>query len=280
MKQIPVSAAIARQSRSNFYSSFLFLPIKQRRAMTVLYALSRLIDDSVDEERDRTRAKEEIAQWRERVRNIYQGKNHFAHPILAEVKEVVSEFGLREKYLLDLITGMELDLEKKEYQNFHELEKYCYYAAGTIGLLCNQIFGFHDSRAERYAILLGTAFQLTNIIRDVGIDAEKGRIYLPQEDLREFHYSKQDLLAKKMGNNFQNLMEFQAKRAVDYFERAKECLSPQERRRLVAAHVMSQVYFRLLQRIRQQKFPVFEKKVSVPKWELLKILASTKLRYR
>ena len=244
--------------------------------MTVLYALSRLIDDAVDEESDRVRAKDQISQWRKRVRDIYQGKNHSTHPILAEVKKVVSEFGLREQYLLDLITGMELDLEKKEYENFQDLEKYCYYAAGTVGLLCNQIFGFQESRAERYAILLGTAFQLTNIIRDVGIDAERGRIYLPQEELRQFHYSKQELLEKRTGKDFQRLMEFQADRAADYFERANACLTLQERKKLIAARVMSEVYFKLLQRLRRQKFPVFTKKVSVPKWELLKILVLAK----
>lgn len=272
MSTYPISEAIAKRSGSNFLSSFFFLPKSQREAMMVLYALSRTLDDVVDEEQESSKARAQLELWRQWIQGLYRGDVGDGHPILVEFHAVVLQFGLKEKYVLDLIAGMEMDLEKHDYQTFQELETYCYHVAGTVGLLCNQIFGFQDERTERYALLLGTALQLTNILRDVGSDAQRGRVYLPVEDMRTFHYTKQELLAGHRSESFLRLMEFEAARADDYFQRANQCLSLSEREQLAAANIMSQVYYGLLQKLRRQQFPVFGNKVGLSKWGKVKIL--------
>lgn len=274
----PASQDIAKRSGSSFYSSFFFLPRKQRQAMMVLYALSRLLDDVVDGTGDLQKAHVELNRWRQWIEELYRGVQTNHPPVLVEYGDVVRQFGLKKEYLLDLLSGMEMDLEKRDYQTFGELEKYCYHAAGTVGLLCNQIFGFNDPRAYRYAVLLGTAFQLTNILRDVGADRLRGRIYLPQEDRDRFGYTREDLMAGRRGGGFLPLMRFEAARAENYFQKASSCLTLDERGRLAAATVMARSYYRLLQTLKKRDFPVFEGKVSLSRWNKIKILVSTYLQ--
>ncbi len=276
MSSFPVSAALTKKSGSNFLAAFLFLDPRQKEAMQVLYALSRVLDDLVDEAQDPQQAAIAIGVWRQKIHDLYGGAET-SEAILQEYQVVARSFGLRQEYLLDLVAGMEMDLVKHRYGNFVELEKYCYHVAGTVGLLCNQIFGFDHERARAYAIALGTAFQLTNIIRDVGVDAAKGRIYLPQDELRQFAYSEEELMSARGGGNFIRLMEFQAERAEGYFARARDLLTVAEHKKLVTTTVMTKVYHQLLRKIRRQQYPVLQGKVSLSRWEKIKILSSTYL---
>lgn len=262
------SQKIARASGSNFYYSFFFLPREKREGIMAVYAFSRLVDDAVDEASSEEVAQAEIDLWRRRLQACYQGlllasNDPLYHPLLPELQETIRRFEISSLYFEDLLKGVEMDLIRKRYATFQELELYCYHVAGTIGLLCNQLFGLKEERAQKYAIVLGTAFQLTNIIRDVGSDAELGRIYLPQEDLRRFDISEEDIFRKRRSPQFKDLMNFEAGRAEEYFQRAFQILPANERRRLIPAEIMTAVYYRILQKLKKEDFPVFERKVSL-----------------
>lgn len=281
MKNYPFSALIARQSGSNFYSSFFFLSREKRNAILAIYAFSRLVDDAVDEAPDAVRAREEIEAWRRRFdlcRNGLSPQSEFFHPVLPELTDAIRRFEIPKEFFLDLLAGVEMDLAPKRFENFPELEKYCYHVAGTIGLLCNHVFGYpHDAVAKEYAILLGTAFQLTNILRDIGSDARRGRIYLPQEDLARFGISESQILEGRTSQSFENLMDFEAARAEDYFERATARLPYERRKRLIPAEIMAMVYHQILKRLRDERYPVFEKKIALSKFEKVRLLAKTLL---
>ncbi len=262
------SAKIARESGSNFYWSFFFLPRAKKDAIFVIYAFSRLVDDAVDDAADEETARKEIALWRRRLAACYGEGNvsdpALDHPVLSELKGTVERFSIPRAYFDDLVTGMEMDLEKKRYETFGELETYCYHVASTIGLLCNHLFGYpNDEAALRYAVLLGKAFQLTNIIRDVGKDAKLGRVYLPHEELDRFGVPEKDILEGRTSEPFRRLMDFEAERASDYFEKAFAALPREKRKRIVPAEMMASFYRCLLQKTRAERYPVFEKKVSL-----------------
>jgi len=275
MKNFSYSHEVARRSESNFYWSFYFLPPQKRRGILTIYAFSRLVDDAVDEAPNEETARQEIADWRKRLDLCFDKKDILSlskdHPILPELAETVRRFEIPKTYLLDLLTGVEMDLEKKRYATFAELEKYCYHVAGTIGLLCNRLFGISDERGKEYAILLGTAFQLTNILRDVGSDARRGRIYLPQEELKKFGLSDSDLLKAKASPAFFDLMKFQATRAEDFYAQAFQVLPQKLRQRIIPSEMMTGFYRSILKKLRQENFPVFEKKVSLTGREKLGI---------
>jgi phytoene synthase len=272
------SREIARRSGSNFYLSFFFLPRERRNGISAVYAFSRLVDDAVDEAKEEAQAREEIRLWRRRLHLCYNGAEAFDHPILPELKDAIGRFRIPKNYFLDLLTGVEMDLAKRRYETFRELETYCYHVAGTIGLLCNAVFGLDEERARRYAVLLGTAFQLTNILRDVGSDLERGRLYLPREELREFGVAESDLIERKVSPRFLQLMRFQAERAEGYFQKAFKTLPADERKKLLPAEIMAAVYRRLLEKLRRENFPVFEKKVSLSKPEKLWLVLKTAVR--
>lgn len=275
MNDYSYSRRIARESRSNFYLSFFFLPKEKRNGILAVYAFSRLVDDAVDEAPDERAAQDEVRLWRRRLHLCFNGSSEKApepplsHPLLEELRDTIQRFQMPKKYFLDLLTGVEMDLTKKRYESFEELENYCYHVAGTIGLLCNRLFGLEEERAERYAVLLGTAFQLTNIIRDVGIDLKRGRLYLPRDELARFGVAESDLLERKISENFFELMRFQAGRAEDYFQKAFQALPEEKRRKLLPAEIMTAVYRRILKRLQEENFPVFQKKVSLSKSEKL-----------
>lgn len=278
--QFAYSSRIARNSGSNFYWSFFFLPKAKRNAILTVYAVSRLVDDAVDEATSETSAREEIALWRKRLAACYGegnlGDPAFDHPVLPELKDTVRDFQIPRAYFDDLITGMEMDLVKKRYATFAELETYCYHVAGTIGLLCNHLFGYrNDEGALRYAVLLGKAFQLTNIIRDVGKDAKIGRIYLPVEELKKFGVEEGEILEGRATDAFYRLMNFQADRAADYFQKAFEELSEEKRKKIVPAQMMAAFYQSILRKTRKENFPTFEKKVSLSGLEKITLAAKT-----
>lgn len=283
MKDVPDSALysskIARASGSNFYWSFFFLPRAKRNAIFTVYAFSRLVDDAVDEAASESQARAEIALWRRRLASCYGDgleDPQIRHPLLPELSETIESFSIPRSYFEDLLTGMEMDLTKTRYETIGELETYCYHVAGTIGLLCNHLFGFReDGAAREYAVLLGRAFQLTNIIRDVGRDARLGRIYLPREEMTRFGVEERDVLAGRSSPAFQRLMDFEADRAAECFARAFAALPKGKRKKILPAEMMAAFYQAILQKTRRENFPVFQKKVSLSPLKKLALAAKT-----
>src|SRR3954451_8853599 len=205
----------AAQSGSSFYYSFLFLPAERRRAITALYAFCREVDDVVDEGMEPQVAAAKLAWWRNEVHNLFTGKPQ--HPVTRALEPFREKFGLSEARLNEIIDGMEMDLRQSRYLDWKGLEAYCYRVAGVVGLLAAGIFGYRDERTLDYAQNLGIAFQLTNIIRDVGEDARRDRIYLPADELARFNVPAADLMQARATDNFRQLMEFQTDRALEYY---------------------------------------------------------------
>lgn len=285
MGRYPYSREVARRSGSNFYYSFFFLPREKRNALISVYAFSRLVDDSVDEAAGNDEARGGIGLWRKRLSLCFNGSREvpegsdLSHPLLPELSETIRRFGIPEKYFLDLLAGVEMDLARNRYEIFPELEIYCYHVAGAVGLVCNHLFGLQeDERARRYAVLLGTAFQLTNILRDVGSDAKRGRIYLPREELSRFGVAESDLLEGKVSPPFFEMMRFQAGRARDYFEKARQALPSKIRKKIVPAEIMAAFYEEILRKLIRERFPVYSRKVSLSRVEKARLVLRTVLR--
>lgn len=280
----PYSRSIAQKSSSNFYYSFFFLPKEKREGIFAVYAFSRLVDDAVDEALDGETAKRQIALWRKRLEICYgeaKVSSETSHPILKELEEVVVRFLIPKKLFDDLLTGVEMDVAKKSYATFQELETYCYHVAGTIGLMCNCLFGKgpEDAPSRQYALLLGTAFQLTNIIRDVGEDAKKGRVYLPADEMARFGVMPEDILAGREKPTFFDLMRYQCGRAEDYFQKAEAVLSEKDRRGLLPAAIMGAYYHKILHRIREENFPVMRRKIGLSKPYKAFLMGKTLLKH-
>ena len=208
----------AASSGSSFYYSFLFLPPNRRRAIMAFYAFCREVDDVVDECSDPQLAATKLAWWREELDRLYAGQPQ--HPVTQALKTVLMEFNLPQEQLLEIIDGMAMDLSQTRYLDFKGLQLYCYRVASVVGLLAAEIFGYQDRQTLKYAHDLGLAFQLTNIIRDVGEDARRGRIYLPIEDLQRFEVPAKDLLEARYSEQFRALMAFQAERAEKFYDQA------------------------------------------------------------
>jgi phytoene synthase len=238
----------AAQSGSSFYYSFLFLPEERRRAITALYAFCREVDDVVDECTDPGVARMKLAWWRQEVANAYAGRAQ--HPVARALAEFTERFDLRQERLQEIIDGMEMDLDHNRYPDFATLRRYCHRVAGVVGLLSAEIFGYQDPRTLDYAADLGIALQLTNIIRDVGEDARRGRIYLPLDELERHEVRAADILAARENENFRRLMEFQIERAQDFYRRALAVLPAIDRRAQRAGLVMAAIYRTLLDEIR------------------------------
>jgi len=261
---------------SNFALSFLFLPRPQREAIERVYAFCRALDDVSDSALSPDEKKRRLDFWREELGRCYDGRG--IHPIILPLQQTVKEFRLTRTYFEELIQGVEMDLTTSRYANFVHLSQYCYRVAGTVGLICIEIFGCPDDRD--YAVALGIAFQITNIIRDVKDDAQRGRIYLPQEDLRRFGYTEAELLSSTYNERFVELMRFEAERAVDYFRRAADLLKPEHRRQLIASEIMAAIYSALLRRIEAVRYNVFERRVRLSKPRKLALAAKTALMNR
>jgi phytoene synthase len=262
------AAPTGQEKNSNFYLGFLLLPKHRREALTAVYAFCRRVDDIVDDgglsEED---AREKLSDWRSEIDALYAGRP--ADPIAKRLAPFVSEFDLPKEAFVGLIDGMEMDLDKKRYETLDDLESYLFGAAGTVGLLCVKVFGCRftpDDVLRDYAVTMGNAMQLTNILRDVGADLEMGRIYLPMRDIRETGYSLEDLLSRRHNAAFKRLMGLEWARAKDYFKRARGLLDPRDRRAMLPAEVMAAVYEDVLDRIRDEEYRVFFQKIRVPGW--------------
>ena len=251
----------AAASGSSFYYSFLFLPPERRRAITALYAFCREVDDVVDEGMDAQLAATKLAWWRAEVANLFAGNAQ--HPVTRALEPYGQNFGLSAERMNQIIDGMEMDLCQSRYLDWPGLEAYCYRVAGVVGLLAAGIFGYRDPRTLDYAKDLGIAFQLTNIIRDVGEDARKNRVYLPMEDLKRFGVPAADLLQARESSAFRSLMAFEAERARSYYQRALAALPAADRRAQRPGLIMAAIYRGLLDEIERDGFRVLSRRTSL-----------------
>jgi 15-cis-phytoene synthase len=258
------AATITRQSKSNLALAFISLGRERKRDMTVFYAFCRVIDDIADSaEFNAVEKRVRLAKWRQMLRAASPDE-----PLLArDMRRLIDKYLLPREMLEEIIAGVEMDLSILRYPTFEELQVYCYRVAGAVGLISIEIFGYRDPCCKQYAIDLGLALQLTNIIRDVGKDLQNGRIYLPQEDLARFHYSETELVQRQYNERFVHLMQFEARRARQFFARATEVLPAEDRRAMAPAEIMGSVYRGLLRRIELDKFRVFEKEYRLSKVE-------------
>lgn len=239
----------AAASGSSFYYSFLFLPGAKREAITALYAFCREVDDVVDECHEPELARTKLAWWRSEIASLYAGSPQ--HPVTKALAGAIHQYGLSEEHFLEIIDGMEMDLDQNRYQNFKELQLYCYRVASVVGLLSASIFGYRNRATLKYAHDLGMAFQLTNIIRDVGEDARRGRIYLPLDELVKFGVTENDLLRGHETGNVKKLLEFQIERAESYYQRAMSELPAEDRKSQLTGLIMARIYRALLQEIQR-----------------------------
>ena len=252
----------AADSGSSFYYSFLFLPPNRRRAITALYAFCREVDDVVDECQDAQIAATKLAWWRGELTRLYAGQPE--HPVTQALLPVLGEFNLPQEHLIEIIDGMEMDLQQTRYLDFKALSLYCYRVASVVGLLAAEIFGTQDRQTQKYAHDLGMAFQLTNIIRDVGEDARRGRVYLPVDELKRFDVSIADILNARQSDNFRRLMEFQIERAEHYYAQAMSQLPAIDRKAQRPGLVMAAIYRTLLDEIKRDGCQVLTQRTSLP----------------
>jgi phytoene synthase len=251
----------AAASGSSFYYSFLFLPPERRRAITALYAFCREIDDVVDECSDPQLAAATLAWWRAEVANLFASKPQ--HPVTKALGVFKEQFSIDAKRLNEIIDGMEMDLTQTRYLDWAGLQTYCYRVASVVGLLAAGIFGYRDARTLEYARELGIAFQLTNIIRDVGEDARKNRIYLPMADLKQFGVPAADILQSRETPEFNRLMAFEAARAREHYEKAIQALPAADRKPQRPGLVMAAIYRTLLDEIERDGFRVLTQRTSL-----------------
>jgi phytoene synthase len=251
----------AAASGSSFYYSFLFLPADQRRAITALYAFCREVDDAVDEASDPGVARAKLDWWRTEVDAIFDGKPR--HPVGFALAPVVRDHELPKATLLEIIDGMQMDLDYNRYPDFPTLESYCHRVAGVVGLLSARIFGYTEAATLDYARTLGLALQLTNIIRDVGEDARRNRIYLPLDELARFGMSTDDVIAQREDERFERLMALQIERAREYYTRAFRFLPRNDRHSQRAGLVMAAIYRALLEEIAALKGRTLKQRIAL-----------------
>jgi phytoene synthase len=251
----------AAASGSSFYYSFLFLPPERRRAITALYAFCREVDDVVDECSDAQLARTKLAWWRMEIGKLSEGNPD--HPVTKALQPFTEKFQIGKERLNEIVDGMEMDLTQTRYLDFAGLERYCYHVAGAVGLLAAGIFGYKNPQTLEYAKTLGTAFQLTNIIRDVGEDARKNRIYLPMDELKKFAVPAADLLQARYSGGFVELMKFQAARANVFYQKAFNALPAEDRRTQRAGLIMAAIYRATLAEIERDGFKVLTQRTSL-----------------
>jgi phytoene synthase len=258
------AAKITRESKSNLALAFVALGRERRNDITIFYAFCRVIDDIADSsEATPERKAEELKTWRKWIRESSPGEPELAR----DLRGLYAKYAITPPMLDEIIDGVEMDLRNVRYETFEALRLYCYRVASAVGLVSIEIFGYRIGACRDYAIQLGLALQMTNIIRDVGKDLKNGRIYLPLEDLARFDYSESDLRARRYNDAFVRLMEFESERAEQFFMRAAAALPREDRRSMVAAEIMASVYRALLRRMKTDRFRVFDKEYRLSKIE-------------
>jgi phytoene synthase len=261
---------------TSFYYSFLVLPVAKRQAIVAVWDFCRAVDDAVDEvvpdlqrgsqmtEATRELATKSLAAWRAELKEVYEGTP--TTPQGQALQPFVRRFNLPQLQFEALVDGVEMDLSHHRYPNFDTLLQYCHRVASSVGLICVEIFGYRHQGARDYAVNLGVALQLTNIIRDVAVDLKKGRVYLPMDDLHWFQVTEDELRAGVVTPRVRHLMRYQCRRARDYYRRAAEQLPRADRGSLVAAEIMGAIYFGILRRIERARYDVFSRVIRVPRW--------------
>jgi len=219
-----------------------------------------------------------IREWKNEFEYALEGKSNYA--LLNHLNKIIKRYKIPVEPFFELIKGMEMDLQNHRYKTFDELYQYCYCAAATVGLMCIEIFGYKHKSTREFAINLGVALQLTNILRDIKIDAENGRIYLPKEDMEKFGYTDEDLLANKYNDSFIALMKYECERAHSYYEKANSCLSKDDKGLMFAARIMEHIYFRILEKIEKMNYNVFRKKIKISKLRKLYITFGVFFKYK
>lgn len=272
------ASTLSSQGSTSFHYSFSFLPREERKAINAVYAFCRQIDDIVDDTPHETQAqvlkkRERLNSWRSEIEQVYAqqyptsitsyGANSPSTPLRKALIQVVKRFKVPKQYFLTLIDGCERDLVQRRYETFSDLKEYCYSVASIVGLMCIEIFGYRHEETKQYAINLGYALQLTNILRDVKADKDRGYIYLPREDMERFKVTEEDIMNEVYNDRFVALMEFEAQRARDYYHKARSLLVPEERITMVAAEIMDAIYYRLLEKIQLSDYQVYETRVRV-----------------
>jgi 15-cis-phytoene synthase len=256
------SKQIAKESKSSFYYAFSLLDRSKRDAMNTVYAFCRKTDDIVDEGDESEDLKyERLHKWRVEFEKALYGTSNSA--LLNKLVSIIKQFNIPIDPFFELIAGVEMDLQCKRYISFDDLKTYCYCVASTVGLMCIEIFGYKNKSAKDYAVNLGLAMQMTNILRDVKKDCDNGRIYLPQQDLRSFNYSDEDLHAGIYNPHFVALMKYEAARAEDFFNKANEALAFEDKPSMFPARAMQHIYFRLLKKIEAENYDVLNKRIKV-----------------
>ena len=258
------AAKITRQSKSNLALAFISLGRERKRDITVFYAFCRVIDDIADSLQLSIAEKQvRLAEWREMLCTARSTEP----PLARDVRALIDKYSLAVGMLEEIIAGVEMDITIRRYATFEELRVYCYRVASAVGLVSIEIFGYRNPRCKEYAVELGLALQMTNIIRDVGKDLQAGRIYLPQEDIARFNYSETELQELQYNERFVRLMGFEAARAREFFSHAAAALPREDRRAMVPAEIMGSIYRGLLRRIELDKFRVFEKEYRLSRLE-------------
>jgi phytoene synthase len=274
------SRAITRKSASNLALAFVLLPKPRRDAMSALYAFCRNVDDVADEDTAPVEERrKQLAAWRADIKRACENQSpEFA--VNRELQPVIQKYSLRFEHFDALIQGCEMDLDIKRYENFEQLELYCYRVASVVGLLSIEIFGYQNPKTREYAVHLGKALQLTNILRDVKTDAARGRIYLPESELKKFNISENEILLGSYSENFRALAEKIAARAKSFYSAAQETLPAEDRKSMAAAELMGMVYWRLLKKLERAHYNVFgARPVGLSKPQKLALIFQSWLRF-
>ncbi len=272
----PDARAITRASKSNLALAFVSLPRERRDDITVFYAWCRVIDDIADDPgQPVAERRAALDLWKQALSRAVGGES----PLAVPVRALLAKYQLGTEHFLEIIAGVEMDLDAVSYATWDDLRLYCYRVASAVGLVSIEIFGYRDTHCKTYAVKLGLALQLTNILRDVGQDfANGGRIYLPSEDLARFGYTAADLAAGLRNDAFLALMRFETERALAFYRSAAAALPPAERRNMVAAEIMRAVYHCLLHRMMNDGFHVFTRRYSLSRLQKIALILTTTLR--
>ncbi|MHB8337957.1 MAG: presqualene diphosphate synthase HpnD [Ignavibacteriaceae bacterium] len=269
---------IAKGSNSSFYYAFNLLPVEKRDAMNTVYAFCRKTDDIVDTENESDEIKyDKLHKWRVELEKSLRG--HSDYQLLNKLGKTITQFNIPTDPFFELLKGMEMDLQKKRYVTFEDLQLYCYRVASTVGLMCIEIFGYKHKSAKDFAVDLGIALQLTNILRDVKKDSLNGRIYIPQEDLKKFNYSEDQLFNQTYNGNFQTLMQYEVNRAEIFFDRATKALNLDDKYSMFAARAMQHIYHKILEKIINANYDVYHKNIKVSKVEKVGIAVGVWAKY-
>jgi len=276
---IDTAKDIAKTSKSSFYYAFNLLPVEKRDAMNTVYAFCRKTDDIIDEGNEPDEMKyEKLHKWRVELEKAFNG--HSDYTLLNKLGRTIHKFNIPYEPFFELLKGMEMDLQNNRYLTFEELRLYCYRVASTVGLMCIEIFGYKHKSAKEFAINLGIALQLTNILRDIKKDSLKGRIYLPQEDLKKFSYNEEDIFKQNYDGRFISLMKYEVERAEKFFENATENLNLDDKKAMFAARAMQHIYKRLLEKIIEAEYNIYRKNIKVSSFEKVGISLGVWAKYR